>query len=132
MNLKPYAIAAFCLFGTTAAADVYKCSFTQNGAGGWSGKTLMVQFDEAKNSAQVMHNQTMAVSKEWYPAKLNSADAKRAVVSWKIKLVKDRKGQQANLDYRLRLVKSSNRGVLTMRPETYANNFQTNGTCQKQ
>jgi|GEM_PF-4500045 len=132
MKLKAFTIAAMCMLGSTALADTYKCIFTAGGTGGWIGDTLYVKLDEQKGTAFVIHNQTAARSKEWYPAVLDSSDKKRAVVKWEINWIKDRDGQSADLDYRLRLVKTKKQAVVSMIPGNYDNRFSTTGPCQKQ
>ena len=120
------------LIGTVAAAnEIYECKFTKGGAENWLGSVLAVKIDASSNTAHVVHGMSIQKQKGWFPAKIISNDDKRTKVSWEIPRIKDRKGQGANLSYRVSVLKSQNRATVSMYPEGYENTYSSNGSCVK-
>lgn len=127
MKLFLAAIAA--CFTSSAMADTYACDFSRGGAGGWIRPVILVDIDPAAGTAKAKDDLTLERTKDWYPAKISVNNKKRYTVKWQLPRTKDRSRQTATLDYRLTIIKTSNKAQAIMRPQGYDNNFQTGGKC---
>jgi hypothetical protein len=105
----------------------YSCT-TRQSNGDWIPKELYIAIEDGE--AVVNDPVINAIFGKPIPAQIETDNAKRITLRWKLSGTKDSSGQYAaNFQYSATILKANNKLSMTAVPVGYSNNFNGFGTC---
>ncbi|SOB99646.1 hypothetical protein SAMN05877809_102480 [Rhodobacter sp. JA431] len=119
-------------FKAPPGGKLISCTMTQRPRGNWIQPEIFVVVD--KSGKTVAYDPVIAhVHGQPVTARITVDNARRTTYAWTVKGARDSGSQYAPyLDYKLTIVKATNRASLSMIPRGFSNTFRGEGACREE